>query len=340
MDNDNRTEIRLALPSKGRLADEAMALLERAGLPVYKPNPRQLKAHIPAMPELTVMFQRAGDIVLSVRDGIVDFGITGWDMVAERGGGSPSILPMHRALGFGHCTLNLIVPESMEGVYRVSDLKNWAQGRPAPLRVATKFPNLTGEFLRRHGFDAFRLIAAEGALEIAPTIGYADIISDLVSTGATLRENRLRALEDGEILASQACLIANRERLRRNPAVLAVAKQLLELIVAHLRAAENTAVFANIRGSSPEEIAGKMLTRPTLAGLQGPTISPVITQSGGNWFAVHIIVPKARLQQAIAELRSIGGSGVVVTPVTYIFEEEPLEYRQMLAALQNSEKEE
>ena len=331
---DTRSEIRLALPSKGRLAEEALNLLEGAGLPVYKPNPRQLKASIPALPDLTVLFQRAGDIVVGVRSGSVDFGITGWDMVAERGEDNPAVLTLHRALGFGHCTLNVIVPESWTNVTRMADLKSWSQRRGRALRVATKFPYQTGRFLAQNGLEDFKLISAEGALEIAPTIGYADIIADLVSSGTTLRDNRLRPLEDGQILASQACLIANRDRLRENPATLAVARQLLEFIVAHLRAAENSAIFANMRGESPERIARLMLEQPILGGLQGPTISPVITQNEKNWFAVHIIVPKSQLAQAIAELRSIGGSGVVVAPVTYIFEEEPLEYRQMLAALE------
>ncbi len=332
MNHTDRPEIRLALPSKGRLATEALALLERAGLPVYKPNPRQLRATIPALPGLTVLFQRAGDIVVGVRSGSVDFGITGWDMVAERGEDNPDLLPLHRELGFGHCTLDVIVPEHWPE-RSLDDLRRRAASLGRPLRVATKFPRLTGRFLRQNGFADFKLISAEGALEIAPTIGYADLIADLVSTGTTLRDNRLRRLEGGQILTSQACLIANRSRLRENPQALALARQLLEFIVAHLRAAENSAIFANMRGDSPESIARLMLQQPILGGLQGPTISPVITRDGENWYAVHIIVPKRQLAQAIAELRAIGGSGVVVAPVTYIFEEEPREYRQMLDAL-------
>ncbi len=332
MNFSDRSEIRLALPSKGRLAREALDLLARAGLPVYKPNPRQLRADIPALPGLTVLFQRAGDIVVGVRSGSVDFGITGWDMVAERGEDNPQILPLHRELGFGHCTLDVIVPENWEE-RTLADLRRRAAGLGRPLRVATKFPRLSERFLRQHGFDDFKLISAEGALEIAPAIGYADLIIDLVSTGTTLRDNRLRPLADGQILASQACLIANRSRLQNNPQALALARQLLEFIVAHLRAAENSAIFANVRGDSAESIARRMLAQPVLGGLQGPTLSPVITRDGENWYAVHIIVRKRQLAQAIAELRAIGGSGVVVAPVTYIFEEEPAEYRQMLAAL-------
>ncbi len=329
-----RTDIRLALPSKGRLARGSLELLEAAGLGVHKPNPRQYMAEIPNLPNVTVLFQRAGDIVVGVRDGSVDFGITGWDVIAERCGENRAVLPLHKALGFGHCTLNLIVPDHWEEVRTLDGLARRQAQQPDPLRVATKFPNLTARFLRSRGLTRVRLIKAEGALEIAPTIGYADAIVDLVSSGVTLRENGLRALQDGQILRSQAALIANRHALRTRPEVLDVARQLLEFIVAHLRAAGNLNLFANIRGPSPEAIARRMLSQNVIAGLQGPTIAPVISPQQGDWFAANIVVRKDQLAQAIAELRAIGGSGVVVTPVTYIFEEEPAEYRAMLAALE------
>lgn len=328
-----RTEIRLALPSRGRLAQDALDLLAEAGLRVHKPNPRQYKATIPSLPGLTVLFQRAGDIVVSVRDGSVDFGITGWDVVSEQGGGNHQVLTLVHDLGFGFCTLNVIVPESWESVRCMSDLADWQAQNGRAARVATKFPNLTQAFFHRYGLQDVRLISAEGTLEIAPTIGYADAIVDLVSTGTTLRDNRLRVLEDGLILESQACLIANREALKTRPEVLVVARQLLEFIIAHLRATENVAVFANVRGETPEAIGARMTGKPVIGGLQGPTISPVVTRENGGWFAVHIIVRKNELAQAITELREIGGSGVVVMPVTYIFEEEPQAYKAMLAAL-------
>jgi ATP phosphoribosyltransferase len=332
--NQDSTEIRLALPSKGMLGEPALALLANAGLQVHRPNPRQYRAVIPSMPGLTVLFQRPGDIVVGVRDGSVDFGITGWDVVAERRGPNGDVLVIHPALGFGFCSLNVIVPEGWEDVRCMADLMSRKAGLDRPLRVATKFPNQTREFFSKHGIKPVELIFAEGTLEIAPTIGYADLITDLVSTGITLNDNRLKKVEDGQILASQACLIANRGRLKGNPAVLTMARQLLEFIVAYLRATETVSVFANMRGDSPESIAERMFTRPLIGGLQGPTLSPVITRQGEKWFATHLIVRRDQLVEAIAQLREVGGSGVVVTPVTYIFEEEPVEYRNMLAQLE------
>jgi ATP phosphoribosyltransferase len=330
-----RTEIRLALPSKGRLAPDALELLANAGLRVQKPNPRQFKAVIPSLPGLTVLFQRAGDIVVSVRDGSVDFGITGWDVVAERRGENGEVLVLNQELGFGACRLHAIVPESWEAVRRVSDLIELEDRLGRPLRVATKFPYLTRKFFDRHGLSDVRLILAEGTLEVAPTIGYADLIVDLVSTGTTLRDNRLRVLEDGLILESEACLIANYQALKSRPEVLALARQLLEFIEAHLRATENVSIFANMRGETPEQIAQLIFSKSVIGGLQGPTISPIITRQSQDWYAAHIVVRKDRLAQAIAELREIGGSGVVVTPVSYIFEEEPEAYQAMMAALED-----
>jgi ATP phosphoribosyltransferase len=306
-------------------------------LEVEKPNPRQYAAHIPALPRLTVLFQRPGDIVVSVRDGSVDFGITGMDMVAERQGDNGTVLVLHDALSFGHCRLCLAVPEEWDTVHTMADLAAHARVLARLLRVATKFPHLTAGFLDRH-LVPFTLIHAEGTLEAAPAIGYADLIADLVSSGQTLRDNRLRPLDDGTILCSQAALIANRTALQSRPEVLDVAHKLLEFTEAHLRAIDRVAVFANIRGESPQAIAQRLFAQKTLGGLQGPTISSVVVRDGNpNWYAVHIIVRREQLFQAIAELRAIGGSGVVVAPVMYIFEEEPARCRTMMEALEEGE---
>lgn len=332
----DRSQIRLALPSKGRLELQALEFLSQAGLPIFKPNPRQYQASIPALPQLSVIFQRAGDIVVSVRQGSVDFGITGLDTIEEKRGENGEVLVLHDRLGFGQCALKLAVPESWSEVVDLDSLRRRAAQFGRPLRVATRFPVLTGRFLQKHAI-AHTLIAAEGTLETAPNIGYADLIADLVSSGQTLQDNRLRPLLDGEILRSEAALIANRQALIENPAMLEMGRQLLEYIEAHLRAKDNLLVIANMRGESPAQIAAAMFTCQVIGGLQGPTISPVLVrEKTQNWYSVTIVVRRDQLSQAIAELRSIGGSGIIVTPVTYIFEEEPPRYKAMLAAMQES----
>jgi ATP phosphoribosyltransferase len=258
-------------------------------------------------------------------------------MVAERGGENGAVMVLHDTLNFGHCRLCIAVPETWETVHTMADLAAHVHTLSHPLRVATKFPHLTDKFLTRHTVTPFTLIDAEGTLEVAPTIGYADIITDLVSSGQTLRDNRLRPLDDGVILRSQAVMIANRTALKTRPEALAVAHKLLEFVEAHLRAVEHLAIFANIRGTSPQAIAQQMFLQDTLGGLQGPTVSPVVIRDGDpNWYAIHIVVRRDELFQAVTELRAIGGSGVVVTPVTYIFEEEPTRCRAMMDAIQGS----
>ena len=326
-------KIRISLPSKGTLGDKAKELLSSVGFRVYSPNPRQYKATIPRFPEMEVIFQRPGDIVYSVRDGSVDFGITGWDIFNEKKGANGQVLALHQKLGFGHCSLNVILPQSWSEIGAVSDLGTMQAELGRPLKIASKFPNLTKQFFDGRDALDFELIAAEGALEIAPTVGYADLIVDIVSTGTTLRDNQLKMLDGGELLRSQACLIANKARLKENATVQEIAVQLLEVLSAYLRADEKLAVFANIRGESPEDIAEKVFSQKVIGGLQGPTISQVITRERENWYAVHLIVSKSTLHEAIKEIRSVGGSGVVVSDVNYIFEEEPEELKAMFEAL-------
>jgi ATP phosphoribosyltransferase len=330
--------LRLSLPSKGRLQENALSFLAAAGLSVFKPNPRQYEAELPALPELGVLFQRPGDIVVSVRQGSVDFGITGIDVLEERRGDEGDVIVLHDALGFGSCSLMLAVPESWKDVNDIPSLKKFAAKLNHPLRVATKFPVLTERFLNQ--FDIpHSLIDAEGTLETAPTIGYADIISDLVSSGQTLKDNRLRALPDGLIQDSQAALIANRKTLQTNPDALEMARRLLEYMEAHLRAKENLLVIANMRGESPEAIAQKLFTETSVGGLQGPTISPIVTrESNQGWYSITVVVRRDHLPNAVSELRKIGGSGIIVSPVNYIFEEEPPRYTAMLAELKAEPK--
>ena len=335
-----REDVRLALPSKGILQTGALDFLENCGLKVFRPNPRQYAASIPNLHGVTVLFQRPGDIVIGVREGTVDFGVTGADVVAEKAFNHKGVITLHDRLGFGPCTLNLAVPEDLP-IRTMAGLGDWAKELDAggrPLRIATKFPKLTGQMLDRYGIAPYKLVSPEGTLEIAPAIGFADVIADLVSSGITLRDNHLRPLDDGLILTSEACLIANRQALQERPEVLDVARTLLEFTEAFLRARNSYQVTANMRGDSPEEIAGRMFEQTSIGGLQGPTISRVVTREdvqGDSWFAVNIIVQKETVFQAVNELRRIGGSGVIVTPCAYIFEEEPARYKAMLAAIEN-----
>jgi len=325
--------IRISLPSKGRLMEDCRAFFADCGLSVHQENPRQYEALIPNLPGVSVLFQRPADIVVSVREGSVDFGVTGFDVVSERRGDDGDVMVIHDALGFGGCTLSLAVPEVWTDVQEVADLQRKAKSLSAPLRVATKYPVLTGRFLQERGIQA-ELIPAEGTLETAPTIGYADLICDIVSSGQTLRDNRLRPLKGGMVIKSESVLIANRRSLLENPRALDTARTLLEFFEARLRAERDLAIFANIRGDSPEAIAERIFNECDISGLQGPTVSRVVVrEQEQNWYAVNIIVQRSQIIQAIRELRAIGGSGVVAMPITYIFDEKPERIKSMLQAL-------
>jgi len=325
-------QIRLALPSKGRMEAETLEFLAGCGLRVDKRNPRQYTATLPALPGVLVLFQRARDIPVSVAAGDVDLGITGYDALAETGGGSDAIVIIHDALGYGECALVVAVPDDWDDVQTAHDLARRA--RQDRLRVATKYPRLVERFLAEAGAAAVRVVSADGALESAPTVGYADFIADITSTGTTLRENRLRPLNDGTILASQAILIGSRTTLRERADVLQVARQMLEFIEAHQRARGQYMIFANMRGASAEAVAARVFSQTDLGGLQGPTVAPMITRAGaGGWWAINLVASADKLYRAIQQIRAIDGSGVVVTPVTYIFEELPVRYQRLLAAL-------
>lgn len=326
-------KIRLGLPSKGRLQQDSLELLNACDLKVTQRNSRQYIAEIKALPHVEVWFQRPADIVRQVRDGTVAFGIAGYDMVAEYGGSQNQIVIIHDALDFGHCTLEVIVPERWTHVNTIAELAAHARTLPAeaPLRVVSKFERMTTAFLAENSIP-FRPLHADGALEAAPNMGTADVIVDLVQTGLTLQENRLKRIEGGRILSSQAVFFGNRKILQSNPDALATAHLLLERFEAHLRAAQHYNIIANVRGKSPEAVARKIHQYPVLSGLQGPTISPVYPKSptqSERWFAISLVVHRAELQTAIEQLRTIGGSGVVVLPALFIFEEEPERWTQL-----------
>ena len=331
-------DVRLALPSKGHLEAETLNFLTACGLHVNKTNPRQYSARISTLPQLLLLFQRVRDIPRSVAAADMDLGIAGYDTVVEAlGPEAEGVVVLHDDLGFGECELVVAVPETWHWVNDIHDLRAWSQQQPR-LRVATKHANLARRFLDAHGLERIEVVTSDGALEAAPAVGYADLIIDLTSTGTTLRDNHLKPLADGTVIRSTAVLIGNRASLQDRPEVLANALHLLEFIEAHQRAAGQYLVFANMRGASAAEVADLMFSQTNLGGLQGPTISPVITRDqAGGWWAVNIVVSARDLYRAVQQLRAIGGSGVVVTPATYIFEECPARAQRLLRSLGKQE---
>src|SRR5258707_11659220 len=262
--------MRLALPGKGALEAATLAFLAEAGMKVNRSNPRQYLARISSMPDLEVVFQRAADVPLLVQEGDGTLGITGYDILAEHRGRAEGVdedeeddydddlIVLERDLGYGSCRLVVAVPETWIAVITCADLWHLAgyyythKGRG--LRIAPKYPALTGQFLRRHGITHCKIISPHGALEAAPLTGVADLIVDLTETGTTLRENHLKLLEDGVVLRSQACLIANVHLLRRHEKALRLASVMLELIDARMQARNRSLLTAYIQSESVDDI--------------------------------------------------------------------------------------
>lgn len=204
--------IRLALPSKGHLYEGIVEVLKAAGYRVRRPSDRQYEATIAGQPRFHVVFMRPSDIVVQVQEGRCALGVTGLDVYAERAAEAERTRVVLGDLGYGGCRLAVAVPESWIDVAHIIDLVDLTaefQAAGKSFRVSTKYPNLTRAHFRRWGVYDYQLIDSEGALELHPSLGIADIIVDLTSSGATLKDNRLRELEGGTVLESAACLIGH-----------------------------------------------------------------------------------------------------------------------------------
>ena len=277
--------IRIALPNKGRLAEGARELLERAGLEFDTRGDRALQASLGD--DFLALFVNARDIPEFVADGAADLGITGRDLVVESGRDVTVLLD----LGFGRCRLALAASEDSDvgGLDDVAD----------ETRVATVFPRVTEEFFRQRG-QRVRLIPISGAAENAPHLGVADMIVDLVSTGSTLKMNGLR--EVGTILESTAVLIG------RNDA--APPPQTVELVTALesvLRAQDKRYLMANVPRAQLQRV------KEILPGINGPTVVDIL--NGGEHVAAHAVVGRREVYRVIAQLKAIGATGILVTSI-------------------------
>lgn len=313
-----------------------MAFLRGSGLAVERPSPRRYTAAIPALPDTTVLFQRAGDIPMKVEEGSADLGITGLDRYLEaRVDGGDSVLVVED-LAFGRCELVFGVPDSWVDVTSVEDLADLStelREHGKDLRVATKYPRLVQRHLFRHGVNYFTLVQSSGTLEAAPAMGFADVIVDISSSGTTMRENHLKTLPDGSLLTSQACIIGNKRTLSQAQSTSLQTKRLLEHVEANLRARDFFSITGNIRGGSPEEVAARVTERPEVAGLKGPTVARVFGDDDDTWYAVSMVVPRHRLLDAVDHLRTIGGGSVAVFQAHYVFQEECESYQSLLQTL-------
>lgn len=202
----------LALPSKGRLMDQTTEALGRAGLVVRKVgNGRGYRGEVVGRPDIDVIFVSASEIAQQLKAGAVHLGVTGEDLVREDILNADDRVELVAKLGFGHADVVVAVPNCWLDVASMADLAEMARGfrrlhgrRP---RVATKYMNLTRGFFRDRGVADYRLVESLGATEGTPAAGTADLVVDITSTGATLKDNGLKILSDGVILRSEANLV-------------------------------------------------------------------------------------------------------------------------------------
>ncbi len=229
-----------------------------------------------------VMFVRAKDIPAFVADGVADVGVTGWDLVCESGFPLCDLLD----LGLGRARLVLAARETA-GFTSLAAL-------PGELRVATTFPNLARSFLKDQGLSV-EIAALSGATEIAPHLGLADVIVDVVATGSTLKRNGLVELET--ILTSSARLLAPSRQPALEPLIL-----LLDSVV---QARARRYVMANIPAAALARVAA------VLPGVERPTVMPLLGTD--SIFAVHAVIDESCLDRTMSDLRNLGGTGIVVT---------------------------
>jgi ATP phosphoribosyltransferase len=335
-------QVRLALPGKGNLEAATLAFLAECGMKVKRSNPRQYLASVGSMPDVEVVFQRAADIPSLVQDGDAALGITGYDILAEHRGQDDNeadeehydddIIVLERKLGYGACRLVVAVPETWIDVRTCADLWHLAgyyftqKGRG--LRIATKYPTLTGQFLRRHGITHCKIVSPHGALEAAPLTDTADLIVDLTETGTTLRENRLKLLDDGVVLHSQACLFGNVRLLQQSKAAMRIASMMLELIDARTQAQKRSMLTAHMELENAGEIqhiAEQLKTQVPGFEFRVASFDPgERTTTGGHGYTIAGVVSlggsTAELLETVAVLRSLGAVHIDVTPLTYRFE--------------------
>ena len=286
--------LRIALPNKGRLAEDARELFAEAGLPVRARSERALTASLGG--EFEALFVRAADIPEFVADGAADAGITGWDLVSESERALESLLDLE----FGRCRL-VVAAREESGITSIDEL----EGAP---RVATSFPRITRRWFEQAG-RPIEIVPVSGSVEIAPHLGIADVVVDLTETGSTLRVNGLR--EIATILTSTARLVARPAAAEgtdaAEPARRRALRELVDALASVLNARGKRYLMANV----PRDALARV--KEIVPGLSGPTVIDIM--NGGRFVAVHSVVGASQIYRTIAELKAVGAEGILVTRI-------------------------
>ena len=277
--------IRIAVQSKGRLADDTMNLLDEADIKINAKR-RTLLVQSSNFP-LEVLYLRDDDIPQSVSTGVADLGIVGENEYVERGGKAEIV----KRLGFSKCRLSLAIPKAQE----YNGLE-WFDGK----KIATSYPVILHEFLEKNNIKA-EIHVITGSVEISPGIGLADAIFDIVSSGSTLVSNNLKEVE--VVMTSEALLIANKSLSDEKRAIL---DQMLFRFEAVMNAVDKKYVRMNAPKASLRAII------EVLPGLKSPTIIPL---ADDDWCSIHTVLDEKRFWEIIGKLKELGAQGILVTPI-------------------------
>ena len=280
--------IRIAIQSKGRLNEESLALLQSIGIEVDAPK-RKLLSKSLTFP-IEALYLRDDDIPQVVAGGTATLGIVGLNEVEERGADVDIVC----RLGFGACRLSLAIPKS-----EAYDGPSWFNGR----RIATSYPEILGKYLKKNNIDA-KVEVITGSVEIAPAVGIADAIFDIVSSGSTLIANGLKEVES--VFESEAVLIANKDRGAEEQAVI---DDLLFRIESETVSRGKKYLLMNLPKSSLEEAI------QILPAMRSPTVMPLANE---DWCSLHSVIDAADLWAKVRQLKAIGAEGILVMDVDKI----------------------
>ena len=277
--------LRIAVQSKGRLYDETMELLQESGISLGV-SKRTLLVQAGNFP-VEVLFLRDDDIPQSVAGGVADVGIVGENEFVERNEKADVI----KRLGFSRCRLSLAIPKAID--YKGLE---WFNGK----KIATSYPGILNSFLKEKGIKAETHVIT-GSVEIAPGIGLADAIFDIVSSGSTLVSNNLREVE--VVMQSEALLIGN-------PAMDAEKKAILEELLFRFDAVKAAQGKKYIMMNVPDDRMKEVLAE--LPGIKSPTVMPLATK---GWSSVHTVLDEKRFWEIIGRLKAAGAEGILVLPI-------------------------
>jgi len=222
--------IKIGLPSKGRLKEESLKIFKKNKLSI-KDSKRKYLSEIKNFSTNEVIFSHAREIVERLADNSLDVGISGYDLLKESLPGIQKNIQVFSRLDFGFANLIVAVPNAWIDVQTIADLEEisfeFKDRNTGKLRVATKYPNLTNDFLLSKGLTQYKIVNSLGSTEIYPFTNQSEIITDITSSGATLKANNLRILKDGNILKSSACILVSKKSLKnKNKIITSLLKKL------------------------------------------------------------------------------------------------------------------